>query len=158
MISCDSYTMFIHDPQIVLRRCKTLVCRQPVQAGSFGFIGGEATQFSKELPVRGTPQTPVYFTYRRGIQGYRFDVPDGAYELELRFAEPTAVAAGERVFDVLVNDRVVVAGLDLFAQAGTGFAVPIMVQAQSVKSGGLHVTFVAKRGDAILSGIRVRAK
>jgi beta-galactosidase len=131
---------------------------RPYRAGSFGFIGGEATQFSKELPVRGTPQTPVYFTYRRGIQGYRFDVPDGAYELELRFAEPTAVAAGERVFDVLVNDRVVVAGLDLFAQAGTGFAVPIVVQAQSVKSGGLHVTFVAKRGDAILSAIRVRAK
>jgi len=131
---------------------------RPYRAGSFGFIGGEATQFSKELPVRGTPQTPVYFTYRRGIQGYRFDVPDGAYELELRFAEPTAVAVGERVFDVLVNDRVVVAGLDLFAQASTGFAVPIVVQAQAAKGGGLHVTFVAKRGEAILSGIRVRAK
>lgn len=131
---------------------------RPYRAGGFGFIGGEATQFSKELPVRGAAQTPVYFTYRRGIQGYRFDVPDGEYEIELRFAEPTATAVGERRFDVLVNDRMAVAGLDLFAQAGTGMAIPITLNAQAATGTGLRVTFAAKNGDAILSGIRVRAK
>lgn len=131
---------------------------RPYRAGAFGFIGGDAAQFSKELPVRGTLQTPVYFTYRRGIGGYRFDVPDGAYEIELRFAEPTAVATGERVFDVSVNGTIALVGLDLFRQAGTGMAVPITLQAEARQGTGLQVTFAATKGDAILSGIRVRAK
>jgi len=131
---------------------------RPYRAGAFGFTGGEATQFSKELPVRGTTQTPIYFTYRRGIDGYRFDVPDGPYEIELRFAEPTAFVVGERVFDVLVNGAIAVAALDLFRQAGTGIVVPITLQADATKGAGLQITFTARSGDAILSGIRVRAK
>ncbi len=131
---------------------------QPYRAGSFGFVGGDATQFPRDLPVIGASQTPIYITYRKGIQGYRVDVPNGEYEIELRFAEPTAVAPGERVFDVVVNGRTVVASLDLVAQAGTGRAVPITVFATSVGEQGLQLTFPAKVGQPILSGIRVRAR
>ncbi len=53
---------------------------QSYRAGSFGYVGGEATQFPRDLPIAGATQTPVYFTARRGISGYRFDVPDGSYE------------------------------------------------------------------------------
>lgn len=131
---------------------------RPYTPGGFGFIGGKPMQFSKELPVRGSTQPPLYFTYREGLEGYRFDVPDGQYELELRFAEPTATAPRERVFDVRANGRVVVAQLDLLAQAGTGWAVPITTMVDVRNGQGLQVTFGAVVGQPLLSAIRVRAK
>lgn len=126
--------------------------------GRYGSVGGTVQQFSKELPVRGTTQPPVYFTYREGLDGFRFDVPNGAYHLELRFAEPSATAAGQRVFDVLVNGRVVVAALDLFAQAGTGWAVPIELPVVAAGGEGVQVTFRAIRGKPVLSAIRLRVR
>lgn len=131
---------------------------QPYRAGSFGFTGGDAVQFPRDMPVTGTTQPPVFITYRRGIQGYRFDVPDGEYEIEVRFAEPTAVAVGERIFDVNVNGRRAISALDLFAQAGTARAVPITVLGTASGGQGLQITFPARAGQAILSGIRVRAR
>ena len=131
---------------------------QPYRAGSFGFVGGDATQFPRDLPVIGASRTPIYITYRKGIQGYRVDVPNGEYEVELRFAEPTAVVPGERVFDVVINGRTAVAALDLVSQAGTGRAVPITVFASARGKQGLQLTFPARKGQAILSGIRVRAR
>ena len=131
---------------------------QPYHVGSFGFVGGDAVQFPRDLPVMGTTQQPIYITYRRGIQAYKLDVPDGEYEVELRFAEPTAVAVGERVFDVNINGRVAVSALDLVAQAGTGWAVPVTVLASASGGQGLQVTFSARKGVPILSGIRVRVR
>ena len=131
---------------------------RPYAPGGFGYIGGEAVQFPRDLPVRGTSQPPIYITYRRGIEAYRMDVPDGAYEIELRFAEPTAVAVGERVVDIAVNGRSAVVGLDLVAQAGTAWAVPITVLTTANGGQGLQVTFAARRGQTILNGIRVRAR
>jgi beta-galactosidase len=131
---------------------------RPYTPGRYGYIGGEATQLSKELPVRGTPQTPLYFTHRAGIEGYRFDVPDGDYELELRFVEPTATGPKQRVFDVRVNGRTVVANLDLLVTAGTGWAVPITTTVHVQRGEGVQVTFPATVGKAVLSGIRVRAQ
>jgi len=131
---------------------------QPYRTGGFGFVGGDAAQFPRDLPVMGATQTPIYITYRRGIQGYRFDVPDGDYELELRFADPTAVAIGERVFDIAINGQPAVTALDLVAEAGTGHAVPITVLAESSAGQGLNITFTARQGQPILSGIRVRAR
>lgn len=124
--------------------------------GSYGHVGGEAVPFSKELPVRGTSQPPVYITFREGLSAYRFDVPDGDYELELRFAEPNATPVGERVFDVQVNGTPVVTMLDLVTQAGTGVAVPVLVPVRAVNGGGLDVRFVSRKGKPILSAIRVR--
>jgi beta-galactosidase len=126
--------------------------------GGYGHVGGEPMPFSKELPVRGTSQPPVYITYREGLQGYRFDVPDGEYEVELRFAEPNATPIGERVFDVVVNGVLTVSRLDLAAQAGTGVAVPILSTARATDGRGIDVRFMAHKGKPLLSAIRVRRK
>lgn len=131
---------------------------RPYRPGGFGFIGGDATQFNKDLPVRGTTQTPLYFTYRQGIEGYRFDVPDGRYELELRFTEATVTAPKQRVFDVVVNGATLIANLDLVAQVGTAWALPITTTVQVSGGQGIEVRFPARAGKAVLSGIRVRAR
>lgn len=77
---------------------ETSLLWQPEQAyseGQHGYIGGKrfsVTTNHGRLPaadadIAGTHADPVYQTARIGIEAYRFDVPDGDYELTLLFAE-----------------------------------------------------------------------
>jgi beta-galactosidase len=128
---------------------------QPYRPGSFGYIGGEAKMFDKDLAIRGSSQTPLYFTYRSGIDGYRIDAPNGDYDVELLFAEPSALAPGERVFQVAINGKTVIPRLDLAAQDGVANAAP-MTFSTSVEDGkGMTITFHAIHGAPILNAIRV---
>jgi len=128
---------------------------QPYQPGSFGYVGGDAKMFDKDLPIRSTSQTPLYFTYRSGIDAYRVDVPNGDYEVQLLFAEPFALAPGERVFRVAINGKTVVPRLDLAEQDGVAYATP-MTFSTSVQDGkGLSITFQSIHGAPILNAIRV---
>ena len=128
---------------------------RPYRQGGFGYVGGEAKQLNKDIAISGTTEPPVYFTYRTGLDAYRLDVPDGRYEVELRFAEPTA-KPGERVFGIAINGRIVVTRLDLAEYAGLARAVPILVEATVTGGRGLTITFPAQRGEAFLNALRVR--
>lgn len=126
--------------------------------GSFGHVGGKAVLLDRSVIVLGTPQAALYVTYREGIQGYRFDVPDGDYEVELVFIEPRHRVPGERVFDVAINGKTVLPGLDLAARTGFGVATPITLTATARNGAGLEITFHAIRGQPVLSGVRVRRR
>jgi beta-galactosidase len=126
---------------------------QAYRAGGFGYVGGEAKMFNKDLAIEGTRETPVYFSYREGLSAYRFDVPDGEYEVELRFAEPGANA--RRVFDVSVND-VALPRVDLAGEYGVARAAVLRVNATAVEGGGLVVRFTPVNVVPILNAIRVR--
>jgi beta-galactosidase len=128
---------------------------QPYLPGSFGYVGGDAKMFDKDLPITSTSQVPLYFTYRSGIGGYRIDVPNGDYEVEMLFAEPLALAPGERVFQVAINGRTVVPRLDLAAQGRIASATPMTFNASVADGKGLSITFQSIHGEPILNAIRV---
>ncbi|HWE44232.1 MAG TPA: malectin domain-containing carbohydrate-binding protein, partial [Gemmatimonadaceae bacterium] len=119
------------------------------------YVGGEGRQFNKDLAIKDTRETPTYFTYREGLSAYRFDVPDGEYEVELRFAEPKARAAGERVFGVTVNGRVLSSGIDLAKEYGLARAAAIRLGATAANGKGIVVAFTPVVGTPILNAIRV---
>jgi beta-galactosidase len=129
---------------------------QPYRPGAFGYVGGEAKMFNKDLAIEGTRETPMYFSYREGLSAYRFDVPDGEYEVELRFAEPTAKVAGARVFGVSVNGRALPV-VDLAGQYGLARAAVLRVSATAVNGAGVVVRFEPRVGLPILNAIRVRS-
>jgi hypothetical protein len=55
----------------------------------------------------------------KGLKSVRFDAEDGkSYKLRLVFLEPDAVAAGERVFDVVIQGKTVLKNFDVTAAAG----------------------------------------
>jgi beta-galactosidase len=130
---------------------------QPYRSGGFGYTGGVATMFNKDLPITGHALTPLFFTYREGIERYRLDVPDGEYDVELLFAEPDA-RPGERVFDVLVNGSVMLQGLDLSAQHGIGRAATYTRQVTVADGQGITVTFRPLTGKPILNALKVRKR
>lgn len=107
-----------------------------------------------------------YFRWGRHALNYQFAVPDGEYRVELYFAEPWLGmhegagidCEGERIFDVAINDSVVVDDLDLWAEAGFAGACKKVVDIK-VKGGLLIISFPeVKVGEAIISAIAIAAK
>jgi beta-galactosidase len=129
---------------------------QSYRLGGFGYEGGSAQRTG--VIITGTERVPLYINYRQGLTGYRFDVPDGEYELELLFAEPKETAPGKRVFGVAVNGVSVEKRLDLAARAGRGGAIELVVAARATGGGGVGVSFTPVVGEPILNAIHLRRR
>ena len=128
---------------------------KPYTAGSFGYTGGVMQVFSRSEVIKNTDDEPMFYSYLDSIESYRADVPDGEYKVTLCFAEPKYVAAGQRVFDVSINDNKLITDLDLAAEAGfaSAFKKTFVVQAKDGK--GIQLKFTAKQGSALLNGLQV---
>jgi beta-galactosidase len=130
---------------------------QPYKKGSFGFIGTEATAIYGAPPDRnvlGTDDDPLFQTMQEGLTGYRFDVPDGAYEVELRFAETKFQKPGERIFNVKINGQTYLENLDLVKEIGyqRAFTRKFTVNAKD----GIMLELSVIQDKPILSGVRIR--
>jgi beta-galactosidase len=125
--------------------------------GTFGHVGGAPTMFDKDLPITHTGEVPLYFTYLKGLSAYRFDVPDGQYDVDLLFAEPDA-KPGERVFSISANGKSVAQHLDLSVKCGIAHATVITTRVRATGGKGIHVSFTPEKGVPILNAIHVRKK
>jgi beta-galactosidase len=125
------------------------------------FAGGEGkginqpdTPTEKQIEVAAS-DARLYGSFREGQFSYRVPVPDGKYEIVLHFAEPTAVAAAERLFDVSVNGKRVLKHVDVFAIAGGKLkAVDRTVQAKA-REGTLLIEFQPVKGQAVVSALSI---
>ena len=88
---------------------------------------------------------------------------DGTYRIELYFTEPwhgtggsaSTDCEGLRIFDVAVNDSVVLDDLDIWAESGHDGVCKKVVYA-TVKGGMLKIHFPeVKAGQALISGIAI---
>ena len=93
-----------------------------------------------------------------GIQAVRIKAEAGSnWQLRLHFLEPTSIRAGERVFDVKVNGQTVLPGLDIARDAGgSRVALVKQVRAQANDQSELHLSFKAKTGEPVISGIELK--
>ena len=118
---------------------------RPYGAGPFGYLGASSIRTTKSA-IDGTDDDPLYQAMRQGMTGYSFDVPDGRYRVDLRFAEIVAKKAGARVFTVSIEGQPVLSSLDVYAQAGRNAALDQTFEVD-VTDGHLDITFNAQRGD-----------
>jgi beta-galactosidase len=147
-----------------------------IKAGDLtGYVTADRQRYGSDLYFSGgegkgvnAPDTPgerrinigasdprLYDSFREGQFSYRVPVPDGKYKVTLRFAEPTAAAAGERVFDVSVNGKRLLKHLDLFSAAGGKLkALDQTVQAKA-EEGALLIEFQPVKGQAVVSAISI---
>ncbi len=116
-------------------------------------------------PIRGTRDWSLFghFRFGRHKLKYNFPVPNGRYRVELYFVEPWHGTGGSvgtdceglRIFDVAVNDSVVLKNLDIWAEAGHAGALKKVVYA-NVKNGKLQISFPqVKAGQAVISAIAI---
>ncbi|MFL6603116.1 MAG: glycoside hydrolase family 2 TIM barrel-domain containing protein [Steroidobacteraceae bacterium] len=124
------------------------------------FSGGEGkgvnrpdTPDDKRIEV--TAADPrLYDSFREGEFSYRVPVPNGRYQVILKFEEPAATA-GERLFDVLVNGKVVLKRFDIAAAAGGKLRAVDKSFKAKAKEGALLVEFKPVKGQALVAALSV---
>jgi hypothetical protein len=124
------------------------------QGGGYYSLGTDPSD------VTGTPEAMIYASGCRGLAWCRIPLTRdlkalGTYTVRLHFAEPDpAVGPGRRIFDVLLQDKIVLKDFDIAAQAGALRAV--VKEFKGVPAAdSLTVTLKASRGDSLLSGLEV---
>jgi beta-galactosidase len=123
------------------------------QPGSWGTVGGRPQ--TSHHRIFGTSEDALFQSSLEGVEELRMDVPDGEYELELRFAETQERRPGERTLDVRANRVVVADGLDLAGTAGAFVAVTRVVRIHAADGRGVRVVFDAHRGSPTLASFRL---
>ncbi len=125
-----------------------------------------ASQRRTFSPIKNTKDWKLFQTFRYGKEKlqYAFDVPAGAYEVELYFIEPWLGigggmnAKGMRLFDVAINGNTVLHDLDIWSEAGTNAVLKKVVKAKAV-NGKIIISFPeTKAGEAVINAIAIAKK
>lgn len=158
---------------------KSGLCWLPDQAytaGSWGYVGGEIFRRSPgrigtTAEIKDTYNVPLLQTKRKDMEAYRFDLPDGEYEIELLFADLSA--RSERVtYDLGAADALADAGFqgNIFNVSVNGtpwlvnFSPALEVggnrcvskKTRAIVTGGkLLIGFEAVKGIAFLNAIKI---
>lgn len=153
---------------------------QPYTSGSWGYVGGEINApktWHGSLPafaseIKNTDHDPIFQTQRKGLEQFKFDVPEGKYAVYLYWAELETgkevealaynlgndqidAGAEVRVFDVFINDELVLDNLDLANQAGVETAVIKKFSVNVNSDKGIDVRFEAEKGSPVLNAVRI---
>ncbi|OYX24293.1 MAG: glycoside hydrolase family 2 [Flavobacteriales bacterium 32-35-8] len=125
-----------------------------------------ASQRATSDLVDGTQNDALFQNFRYGMNKlkYEFPVPDGEYLVDLYFSEPWYGTGGGldckdwRVFDVAINDNVVLKDFDIWSEVGFSKAVKKTFMVKS-KNGKLVIDFPkVSSGEGIISAIAIATK
>ena len=126
-------------------------------AGQYGYVSKQSGISTTTIAIAATNDDPLYQSARIDPGEYRFDgLPAGVYEVDLRFAEIQNQAPASRLFDILVEGKLVLPALDVAREVGT-FTADRHVFFLSITDGKANIGFAAKRGYAkpVVSGLRL---
>lgn len=153
---------------------------QPYKKGSWGYIGGEAFKgtnnrmsYGSDKNILETDHDPVYQTQQVSIKQFRFDVPDGEYELTFHFAELIGGATKEalaynldnnhqkeevkqRIFSVDINGETFLENLNLAADYGYTTAVKKKTRVTVQGGKGIILDFRPIAGVPVLNALQLR--
>ena len=129
-------------------------------AAKWGALGGSTVRRAMKT-IEGTQAPDVYLTERWGMDGYRFDLPNGKYTLRLHFAETyeDITGPGRRVFTVTIQGKPALPNFDVFKAAG-GFAKPVIKEFKglAVTDGKLLIEFTQEPERPEINGIEIFAE
>jgi hypothetical protein len=103
--------------------------------------------------MTGTPEPTLYHTGRYGAFAYAIPLAPGPYEVTLHLAETYYWAAGQRVFEVTVEDQRL-PSLDLVAEVGSAVAGDVTVLV-TVTDGVLDLDFQPLQSNALVQALTV---
>ena len=163
------------------KTAQTWIPEQEYKPGSWGYLGGQVftmknstrVSYGTSKNVIGTDLDPVYQTQRTGIEQFRFDVPDGDYEITLLFAELLApkkendlifnLGFGgptddykERSFNVSINGQEVLTGFNNAEYLQPERAIATKHAVIINNNGGITIDFKPVKGETILNAIQIK--
>lgn len=122
---------------------KVFSADQKYTVGGWGFVDSGFVRI-ETLAISGTPDPDLYRVQRERTQlDYKFDIPNGSYDVILHFAEIKDNVALNRVMDVSLEGTLVLDDFDLYVQApGKGVALQRRFNSVNVADGQLHLLLV----------------
>ncbi|HON65040.1 MAG TPA: malectin domain-containing carbohydrate-binding protein [Phycisphaerae bacterium] len=131
------------------------VVRQRLEPGEpvFRAIGGKTADYGS--PIEGTDEDVVYQSVRWDLQAYKLNLPNGAYDVTLKFCEIAHGRPGARVFSVKLQGKPVIQSLDIFARVGKNRALDFDFANVRVEDGTLLIEFVPEVEYPCIAGIVV---
>jgi len=153
---------------------------QVYRKGSWGHVGGKPFKLinNNRLPygtdknIKGTDDDPVYQTQQVGIEKYKIDAPKGEYELTLHFSEllggtvkgldynldseDRIEPSGKRIFDVFVNNKMMLENFNITGQYGAASSVSKVVRLSVKDNNGIEIVFKPVEGDPILNALQLK--
>ena len=123
-------------------------------AGEPATIEGKVANYP-DAAIAGTPDAPLYRSCRYDLGTIQVAVPNGNYQVTLKFCEPHFKAAGQRIFDVQVQGETVLANLDIFAKVGSFAAFDFTAKDVAVTDGRLTVKLAARTSLPCISAIAI---
>jgi Malectin domain len=137
----------------------TWLADQAFAAGSWGYLG-DSDRDRSNRPIAGTEDDPLYQDLRRNMYAYRFDgLAAGVYQVELRFAELQQVRPNRHLFDVILEDDLVLPAHDIALEVGS-FAADDHSFFSKVDDGTLDVRLIRRAGFGrpIINALRVTSR
>lgn len=122
-----------------------------------GPINGLYVSFG-ESPIAGTSEDSIYRNIRDRVLGYHIPVPDGIYEVILKFCEGEMKEKGRRVFDVSIQGKKVLEKLDIWERVGALRALDFRFSDIAVENGRLDVDFADRIHYPSIAGIVIQGK
>ncbi|MBK9092956.1 MAG: hypothetical protein IPM84_09285 [Anaerolineae bacterium] len=122
---------------------------------SWGYTGG--TAMSSTRSVDNTTDDVLYQKYRESAGEYKFTVPNGNYEVTLRFAEFSVTSSTSRVIRLTLEGVIVESALSIYGTVGRYVALDRVYQA-TVSDGILNIMFIQNGGTyaPVVSAVGVR--
>ena len=131
--------------EYVDRAGETWLPDQAFADGSWGWLG-DSGRVRSDHEIAGTEDDPLYRDLRRNMFAYRFDdLPPGVYQVELRFAELAQVEPNRRLFDVILENDLVLPAHDIALEVGS-FAADDHSLFVQVDDGTLDVRSIRRAG------------
>ncbi len=160
---------------------QTWIPEQAYTPGTWGYTGGQIfvikgstrTGYGATKDILGTENDPIFQTQRTGIQQFKFDVPNGEYELILNFAELLSPAKNndlvynlgaavateefkERSFSVNMNGQELISNLSTSAYLEPLHAISSKHKIIVNNNTGITLDFVPIKGEPILNAIQLK--
>lgn len=117
-----------------------------------GHSGGRTVNHP-ELTITNGPANPVYQSCRFALDHYQLKIPNGTYQVTLKFAEIHYQQANKRVFDLTLQSHKVASALDVYAEVGFAKPYDLVIDKVEVTEGVLNIEFDALIEFPFIAGI-----
>jgi hypothetical protein len=108
--------------------------------------------------ILGRAEAAVYRDIRDRVSGYRLSLPNGTYDVVLKFIEGEIKERGRRVFDISLQGKKVAQNVDIFARVGLGRALDLRFPAIAVENRRLEIGFTDRIHYPSIAGLAVSGK
>jgi hypothetical protein len=122
----------------------------------YGYMDGNTFEFPSQ-EISNTDEDIIYQSKRFNLVGYKIRIPNGNYNIKLMFAENDYDSEDKRIFDVYLEQNLVIENLDIYQQAGKNSALIKEFTDVQVNDEVLDIQFADKVNSAMINGIVITA-